>query len=364
MWGFCGASSADQGVSAVAVRVVDTSCVTLPPFAGHFTARPTPGCSYGDWAGCGDKIAMSERPEVVGVGLVPKVVCIHGVGQQLKGEDVLAEEWVPALLSGMRRTGADETSLPERGDVGFAFYGDTFRPAGRWLGVGDQLLTPDDIDEFERDLLSAWWQGASEVDPGVIAPGAASLARVPGGVQRDLRALSGSAFFAGVAERALLRDLRQVRLYLSDPSIRMAVQERVAAVIDEETRVLVGHSLGTVVAYEALCAHPEWPVGMLVTLGSPLGIQNLVFDRLRPAPQRSSSVVTGRWPGGVTSWVNVADAGDVVALVKDLRPLFGDQVTCFEISNGARAHAVVPYLTAREVGAAVTAGLIDLEASR
>ena len=48
--------------------------------------------------------------------------------------------------------------------------------------------------------------------------------------------------------------------------------------------MLVGHSLGSVVAYEALCANPEWPVRMLVTLGSPLGIPNLIFDRLEPAP--------------------------------------------------------------------------------
>ena len=55
--------------------------------------------------------------------------------------------------------------------------------------------------------------------------------------------------------------------------------------------------------------------------------------------------------------MNVADAGDVVALVKDLRPLFGPRVECFTVSNGARAHAVSPYLTAQETGAAITAGL-------
>ena len=118
----------------------------------------------------------------------------------------------------------------------------------------------------------------------------------------------------------MLSDLRQVRLYLADPEVRRAARERVAAVVDDATRVLVGHSLGTVVAYEALCAHPEWPVRTLVTLGAPLGIRNLIFDRLQPPPEPSGEGLRGRWPGGVTSWVNVADAGDAVALVKDLRP--------------------------------------------
>jgi hypothetical protein len=113
-----------------------------------------------------------------------------------------------------------------------------------------------------------------------------------------------------------------------------------------------------VVAYEALCAHPEWPVRALVTLGSPLGIRNLIFDRLVPAPAaRVSGGVQGAWPGGVRSWVNVADAGDVVALLKDLRPLFGERVACYLVHNGSHAHDVRPYLTAAETGAAIAAGL-------
>lgn len=52
--------------------------------------------------------------------------------------------------------------------------------------------------------------------------------------------------------------------------------------VDADTRVVVGHSLGLVVAYEALCAHPQWPVQALVTLGSPLGRRNLIFDKLVP----------------------------------------------------------------------------------
>ena len=57
--------------------------------------------------------------------------------------------------------------------------------------------------------------------------------------------------------------------------------------IDADTRVVVGHSLGSVVAYEALCEYRARAGGYgpaLVTLGSPLGIPNLAFDRLDPAP--------------------------------------------------------------------------------
>jgi hypothetical protein len=39
---------------------------------------------------------------------VARVVCVHGVGQQLKGKDSLAEDWGPALRDGMRRAGYPE----------------------------------------------------------------------------------------------------------------------------------------------------------------------------------------------------------------------------------------------------------------
>jgi pimeloyl-ACP methyl ester carboxylesterase len=180
-------------------------------------------------------------------------------------------------------------------------------------------------------------------------------------VQAALNALSGSRFFSGVAERAMVLALRQVRLYFTVPEVRACVQARVAAQVGAETRVLVGHSLGSVVAYEALCAHPEWPVRALVTLGSPLGVRNLVLDRLQPSPQRdpTSRRLRGRWPGQVSAWTNIADPDDIVALVKDLRPCFDERVRCVLVDTGARAHNVTRYLTARATGQAVGEGLAD-----
>jgi hypothetical protein len=287
-----------------------------------------------------------------------RVVGVHGVGQQLKGEDSLAAEWAPALRDGMRRAGCTESELPGTEDVRCVYYGDVFRLSGRSLAVGDPWLTAADATYFDQELLAAWWRGAAEVDPRVIHPDARTLARMPGGVQAALRALSRLPFFGGLADRAMLFDLQQVRRYMTDPEVRPVALDRVAAAIGGDTRVVVGHSLGSVVAYEALCAHPEWPVRALVTLGSPLGIRRLIFDRLVPAPE-ASGAVRGAWPGPIRSWVNVADAGDVVALVKDLRPLFGEQVASCLVHNGSHAHDVRPYLTAAETGAAIAAGLAE-----
>jgi hypothetical protein len=54
-----------------------------------------------------------------------------------------------------------------------------------------------------------------------------------------------------------------------------------------------------------------------------------------------------------------ADGGDIVALVKELRPLFGDRLEDRLIHNGAKAHDIVRYLTAKETGDAIATGLRD-----
>lgn len=286
------------------------------------------------------------------------VVCVHGIGQQHKGEEILRSEWAPSLRDGMRRSGCGAADLPGDMNVECAFYGDLFRPSGSLLGPGDPWLRATDTTTFDQELLEAWWRAAAASDSHVVDPGARTLARTPGSVQAALRALSGSTFFAGLAERAMLFDLQQVRRYITEPAIRQAIQNRVAAAVGEDTRVLIGHSLGSVVAYEALCANPHWPVNALVTLGSPLGIRKLIFDRLLPKPVASKSAkLVGVWPEGVRAWTNVADSADVVALVKDLRPLFGANVVSCLVHNGAHAHAVQPYLAAAQTGAAVAAAL-------
>src|SRR4028119_287569 len=140
------------------------------------------------------------------------------------------------------------------------------------------------------------------------------MARTPRAVQRALNALSQSSFFSGIGERTLVGVLKQVRLYFNNPQLRATALRSVEDTVTDDTLVLIGHSLGSVVAYEALAAHPEWKVHTLVTLGSPLGIGKIVFDRLNPLPVDGR----GAFPGSVAAWVNMAAAGDGVALGKRL----------------------------------------------
>jgi pimeloyl-ACP methyl ester carboxylesterase len=283
---------------------------------------------------------------------MPRIVAVHGIAQQYKGPTTLHDEWYPALRDGVLIAGG---TPPSKGDLVCVFYAEPFRPKGT-MAVGLPPYDAGDVtDPFEQDLLAAWWRAAAEAEPGqVLSPDERTMGRTPQFVQAALNALSRSTFFTGFAERAFIFNLKQVSSYFrDDKNGRPAVAAMVEKEVQADTWLMIGHSLGSVVAYECLCAHPEWPITTLVTLGSPLGIRNLIFDRLRPPPVDG----LGAWPGGVRRWVNIADGGDVVALVKDLRPLFGPRVENLLVHNGAEAHAIRPYLTARETGRVIASAL-------
>ncbi len=279
-----------------------------------------------------------------------RVIAVHGIGQQVKGAHTLHADWLPALRDGLAR--ADVTRFAAD-DLACTFYGDLFRPAGAKALAGPAYDARDVESGWELQFLEALWAEASRVEPSVPGPAVAGKARTSTLAQRALGALAASRFFVGLVERVMVADLKQVRAYLHDDDVRSRVHDRVAAAFSNDTTVVIGHSLGSVIAYEVLAANPDLEVEMLVTLGSPLGIPNLIFDRLRPAPLNGK----GAWPGTTRRWVNVADRGDVVALTKELAPSFGDRVEDRLVHNGAMAHDARPYLTAVDTGLAIAAGL-------
>lgn len=278
-----------------------------------------------------------------------RIVGIHGIAQELRGPEVLRAVWAPALRDGVSLSGAKP---PDAADFEIVFYGDLFRARGAKTVGGPRYVAADVEDGFERDLLDAWWAEAAASDDAVPGPDAPTKLRTPRTVQRALNALSQSRFFAGLTEQLIIGFIKQVHTYLEDDSVRREIQQRVDRAVGSSTALLIGHSLGSVIAYEAACAHTDWDLA-LITLGSPLGIRNLVFDRLQPAPENYG----GRFPDGAATWTNIADSGDVVALVKRLAPLFGGHVDDIAVNNGSKAHDVSPYLTAPETGHAITNGL-------
>lgn len=283
-----------------------------------------------------------------------RILVVHGIGQETEGPSTLHAKLFPALQDGLSRAGTN--IAPE--EVSFASYGELFRQPGEFLAPEPYYDSSDIGTGYEEDLLMAIWAGAARCEGTVVPPDEEVLARTPSAARRALAALSSSRFLADIAERAFIGSLKQVRSYFCDEAIRAAIQENVAAAIAADTQVLIGHSLGSVVAYEVLFAFPCSGVRALITLGSPLGVRNLVFDRLRPPPAPSDGHRNrkGAWPP-VRMWGNVADDEDAVAAVEDLRPLFGDDIRQLRVHNGAKAHDMRPYFEDAMTGQLISAGL-------
>ncbi|MEU0528981.1 hypothetical protein [Amycolatopsis tolypomycina] len=268
------------------------------------------------------------------------VVGVHGIGQQQLGRRTLLSRWHEALLDGVER----EAGYPGP-DVEFdvAFYGDLFLPAGLDPAAkGASVGVAEPIGPDEAAFLAEFAAEQAEILGTTVAQ-AEKDAEEEKSVLKPLRGLLG--LFARRVDpgRALacVPVVRQVWQYLTDDELAKRARTRVKEVSGTGCRVLVGHSLGSVVAYEALALGAVVAPEILITLGSPLA-SKAVRKRLRGGSLTK--------PDGVRSWVNVADPRDPVAVAGTLAK-FGAQDR--EVKNGSDPHSAVNYLRKKETGSAV-----------
>ncbi|ONI70997.1 hypothetical protein ALI144C_51520 [Actinosynnema sp. ALI-1.44] len=288
-----------------------------------------------------------------------EVVLVHGIAQEQKSADGLEADWLPSLAGGVRVAGypelADRLWRTRDVDVRMAFYGDLFLPK-------DQQGGADELDEAEWEFaerLGVEWlrrvaeDASRESDRATAARELDQQTGETQGARAVLRpVINGltrvkpfARFGVALAERVVVKALRQVTRYLTDEDTRAEVQRRVAALLDEDTKVVVSHSLGSVVAYEA--AHQlDRPLPLLVTCGSPLGLRSVVHDRLRPQPPAV--------PPQVRRWINVVDQDDLVAARPELTSMFpgaqGVLESVYTVDNGAKPHEAMFYLAKRQIG--------------
>jgi hypothetical protein len=303
--------------------------------------------------------------------IMATIVLVHGIAQEQESADTLERDWIPALAGGVRSAGypdlADrinrQSSPYQLIDVRMAFYGGLFLRPGL---QGDEVDPLTGAEATLADALATEWlerAAAWSSRPNEKATAARELAYVRHEVGREeagigqlkRHAVNGLAklrwfapFGMGFASRFVYKALGQVTRYLSDEAIRSAAQQSVLDLIGSDTKIIIGHSLGSVVAYEVI-QRLQQPIPLFVTLGSPLGLDTVVFPKLRPQPPS--------FPPVVRRWVNVADRDDVVAAQPDLRPMFSTGMppgAVFEgghtVDCGAEPHSSRFYLTKAQVG--------------
>jgi hypothetical protein len=280
------------------------------------------------------------------------VVGVHGIGQEQVGRRQLVDRWGPAFADGLDLAAGGAGHAV---DLDVAFYGNVFparmKPHQSLKGdpvPGDAFeAVLEGLDEEEAAELAAGLAegfGAVPPDGDVSSKG---YTRMPLVLQTVVRGVERQ--FGFTAAVLCLGTLRQVRRYLREPVLKAEVDRRVSELVGDGCRVLIGHSLGSVVAYEHLRQRTEAGPVLLVTLGSPLGLR--MIRQWLPATGPSDGL-----PGGVAGWVNVFDRRDPVACVHDLERWWPG-VVGVAVDNGGDAHQDTRYLSKRETGAAVLAAL-------
>ncbi|MFC2254452.1 hypothetical protein ACETRX_32860 [Labrys portucalensis] len=305
------------------------------------------------------------------------IVLVHGIAQEQRGAEDIAAETVAALVSGIQNASQDMRSeererleaLAQRigkrdrdVEVTVAFYGSAFL----------QPRTDDvDVKRFKDELALAMMKRArddssrrrtqdiaarqlQEIEASGEAQG---LGRMAGAIVERLGQIPGIADWVMDRAVGLIPALDQVGQYMREPNVREFTRNEVRRLMTPDTRVLIGHSLGSVVAYD-IAREQTNPLPLLLTLGSPLGLKQIIYDRLDPQPPT--------FPAKVHRWVNVADREDYVASTLNLEPLFSPMPTgaIFDnvesVDNGNEPHALRRYLTKKVVGSAILQAMMPL----
>ncbi|MFD1145511.1 hypothetical protein [Saccharothrix hoggarensis] len=308
----------------------------------------------------------------------PVLVFVHGIGGP-RDAALMRGEWLAGLVEGARRAGHGKSAaaLSTSTDVRFVDYSDLMITAGaqgtsdvvsegeaRFLlefvtTLVDELSAEVEDPRAVRVLVEAKSQLAAEGAQGVgevvrvLSAALTSVLRIPG-----LRRAG-----QWVTERRLLGALAQVGRYLGrgevldGASLDERVRQRVLAALPENRPViLVAHSLGSVVTFEALHEYAR-PVRLLVTLGSPLATAAVVLHRVRPVPPTT--------PPTVERWLNFWDRDDIVVARPRLERLIVANVrgTLPESnrvdSDGLWVHSAIKYLVQPAVAGPVTEAVCE-----
>ncbi|MFG1968220.1 trypsin-like peptidase domain-containing protein [Nonomuraea fuscirosea] len=273
------------------------------------------------------------------------LVFLHGRGHEECDPEEVRRNWAAGLNCGLTRAGLP-TIVPA--DACFPFYGrrlvDAMRPLEALhrsprVAVGDPVEAAAPAAGSTRRLYEQLIVEAA-AKAGLPPARAASLEGIGDAVHHALSWLADTTDLDRLTIAAVFGD---VAAYLDDRRVREAVLDCVLQEMPRSGRlVLVSHSLGTVVAMDLLTRlDPAVEVDLLVTAGSPLGLDS-VFERLiSGGPYR---------PDRVARWFNAWCPIDPVAIGCPLGDRWQDRPDEAPVVNATgRAHDIDEYLAHAEV---------------
>lgn len=237
----------------------------------------------------------------------PVLVMVHGRAQGGMDPDDLRETWTNTWAKGLDP--ADAARLDEI-DIRFPYYADVLddlaKAADMTLAEIAARGAAGTIDPGLAELRAEMFEGAIDARDlrGQLVQDKAYQDRGPMQWEWVHTMLQKLESVPGLSGRMLDRFTRDVWVYLKFPMARRRINAIIADALPEEGEVFVlGHSLGSVVAYDVVRNASGISVPLLTTVGSPLGVRK-ISEMLEPR----------RFPDAAQAWFNAYDTRDIVAL--------------------------------------------------
>lgn len=256
----------------------------------------------GGRAACGTARAQGPKP---------RLVLVHGRAQGGRDPAVIKREWLQALAEGAARAGR---RLPVDLEVELPFYATLLDEYAAMLDLplADDIRTrgpgiDSELLEFQAAVAESIRIGAGITDAQIDAEyGANPKPKAWYNAEWVLAIFRAiDRHFGGLTQVALETFTRDVFLYATRSGVQRTIDAIVAGKLaTDRPNIVVGHSLGSVVAFNVLLTERRMiDVPLFVTVGSPLGIRP-INDEFRPLER----------PAGVGFWLNAYDPRDVVSL--------------------------------------------------
>jgi hypothetical protein len=291
--------------------------------------------------------ALADVPAQAAEQDASRLLLVHGRAQQGRDPLSIKKEWLDALGLGMGRP------LAPGVDVELPYYGDVLDDFTRQMEIplasDMQARGSEAQDEFlifQAEMAEDIRKAAGITDAQIDAEyGNDPREKGPLNwkwVQSILRAIDRNS--PGLGSKALETFTRDVFLYTRRAGIRDAIDEIVSKALTDEPTVVVGHSLGSVVAFSVLGRDTRaLKVPLYLTVGSPLGVRSV-----------RNEFVPLRRPVCITNWYNAFDTRDVVSLYPlddrnfPVRPAIENYAA---VRNGTEnRHGISGYLSDTTVG--------------
>lgn len=283
-----------------------------------------------------------------------RLLFVHGRGQGGKNAEELKQTWIDTLRLGYKDA---DIPFPEPLTVDFPYYGDALDERVRLSNLPlPRTIVPKgdgDADPYEEFLRGALkdMQRSARISDDDVAKEAGDIPATEKGIQnwRLTQALTRllDRRFGDFSSHTIETFLRDVYLYVTNRVVAKQINAIVAEKLTDEPTVVVGHSLGTVVAYKVLLEQgARVKLRRYVTVGSPLGVQTI-----------ASRLGVLKYPPADLLWYNAYDPGDIVALNPLAEPYFKTTPTISNyggVTNDTdNQHGIIGYLNDKTVARSI-----------